>query len=601
MKTVFGKSLLVLTAAVLGLFCFFVLVILVFMNSLYYETNTQNMRAAARLLSPFFNETRGMTPLPEIGGGYRLTLISADGDVIYDSDFAAFSMENHGGRPEFAAALAGKEGIARRKSDTAGIDNLYLAIPLYSGKPPRVSGALRLALLVPSFGRRVVVAVLPNIYLPFMAAIAAIAAVYIFSRSLGRSFMRLEELARTVSSTPHTEIAALPLVSVSDTEEFRALEAALRNMAVELARRIEEAQAEGSRLEGILNGMNEAVLAVDSSLVLRLVNPSARRLFSIAEGTEPYLLEAVRATELEAAARRVFSGGGPEESELHLSAGGKRRFFRIFAGPLHSADGVIIVLEDITRLKRLEQVRKDFVANVSHELRTPIQLIKGYAETLQDMPRGDSSENGETLRHGLEIIQKNALAMENLTTDLLSLAAMEAMEDSLVSHFEMVEQRLRPLLEEAVQSAAIPAPEKGTLVSLECRPELSVKVNGPLVVEAIVNLLDNAVKYTPPSSRVTVRAFTGGDDGTELFIEVTDNGHGIAPEHLNRIFERFYRIDRSRKSVGTGLGLAIVRHIALMHGGTAETESRAGDGSVFRIRLPVSRLGRGTMPSDPAV
>jgi two-component system phosphate regulon sensor histidine kinase PhoR len=242
-------------------------------------------------------------------------------------------------------------------------------------------------------------------------------------------------------------------------------------------------------------------------------------------------------------------------------------------------------------------VRKDFVANVSHELRTPIQLIKGYAETLQDLP----GENGETLRHGLEIIQKNALAMENLTTDLLSLAAMEAMEDSLVSHLEMVEQRLMPLLEEAVQAAALPAHEKGTLVSLECRPELSAKVNGPLVVEAIVNLLDNAVKYTPPGSMVTVRAFEGGDDGTELFIEVADNGRGIAPEHLNRIFERFYRVDRGRKSAGTGLGLAIVRHIALMHGGTAQAESLAGDGSVFRLRLPVSRLGRGTRPGDPAV
>ena len=495
-------------------------------------------------------------------------------------------MENHGDRPEFAAALAGNEGLARRKSDTAGIVNLYFAIPLHRGEPPRVSGALRLALPVPSFSRRVAAAVLPNIYLPFLAAAAAIAAVYAFSRSLGRSFMRLEELAKTVSYTPHTEIAAIPLVSVSDTEEFRALEAALRNMAVELARRIEEAQAEGSRLEGILYGMREAVLAVDSGLLLRLVNPSARRLFSIAEGTAPYLLEAVHATELEAAARRVLSGGGPEESEIHLSAGGRRRFFRVFAGPLQPSGGAIIVLEDITRLKRLEQVRKDFVANVSHELRTPIQLIKGYAETLRDLPREESSGNGETIRRGLAVIQKNALAMENLTTDLLKLAAMEAMEDSGVSHLELTEQEIGPLLEEAAQAAAPTAREKATLISVDCRPGLCAKVHGPLVVEAIVNLLDNAVKYTPSGSRVVVRAFTGGDDGGEIFLEVADNGPGIAPEHLNRIFERFYRVDRSHKAAGTGLGLAIVRHIALMHGGTAEAESRAGDGSVFRLRLP---------------
>jgi two-component system phosphate regulon sensor histidine kinase PhoR len=594
MKTVFGKSLLVLTATALGIFCFFAFVILVFMNSLYYETNAQNMRAAARLLVSFLNEAvfnggSGESPLPEIRGDYRLTLTTADGTVIYDSDFDAQSMENHDSRPEFAAALAGHEGIARRKSETAGIINLYFAIPVYAGEPPRVSGALRLALPVPSFGRHIAAAVLPNIYLPVLAAVAAIAVVYIFSRSLGRSFMRLEELARTVSYTPHTEIAALPLVSVSDTEEFRTLETALRNMAAELARRIEEAQAEGSRLEGILNGMKEAVFAVDGGLILRLVNPSARRLFSIKEGTEPYLLEAVRATELEAAARRVLSGGGPEESELHLSAGGTRRFFRVFAGPLKPAGGVIIVLEDITRLKRLEQVRKDFVANVSHELRTPIQLIKGYAETLQDMPH----EDGETLRRGLAVIQKNAVVMENLTTDLLSLAALEAMEEPGASRPETTEQKIWPLLEEAAQAAAVLAREKCTTIAVDCRPELCARVHGALVVQALVNLLDNAVKYTPSGSEIVVRAFTGGDDGGELFLEVADNGPGIAPEHLNRIFERFYRVDRtrSRKAAGTGLGLAIVRHIALMHGGAAEAESHAGSGSVFRIRLPVSHPG----------
>jgi two-component system phosphate regulon sensor histidine kinase PhoR len=583
-KTVFGKSLLILASAALGLFCFFALVLLVFMNSLYYETNTQNMRAAARLLSPFLNEAfsgaSGGAPLPRISGSYRLTLTGSDGVVVYDSDFDAETMENHGDRPEITAALAGNEGIALRKSGTAGIDNLYFAIPLYKGEPPRLSGALRLALPVPGFGRRAAAAVLPNIYLPLLAAAAAIAAVYAFSRSLGRSFMRLEKLAKTVSATPYAGIAALPLVSVSDTEEFRTLETALRNMASELARRVEEAQAERSRLEGVLDGMNEAVFATDGGLVLRLVNPAARRLFSIAEGAEPYLLEAVRATELEAAARRVLSGGGPEESELHISAGGTRRYFRVFAGPLKTSGGVIIVLEDITRLKRLEQVRKDFVANVSHELRTPIQLIKGYAETLPELP----PEDGETLRRGLSVIRKNAAAMESLTTDLLTLAAMEAMEDSAEPLPERAEQDVRPLLDEAAQAAAFLAREKRTLVSVECPPGLRAKLHGTLVVEALVNLLDNAVKYTPPGSAVVLRAFTA--DGGELFLEVADNGPGIAGEHLGRIFERFYRVDRGRKSAGTGLGLAIVRHIALLHGGSAEAESLAGRGSVFRLRLP---------------
>ncbi|MDR2802923.1 MAG: PAS domain-containing protein [Treponema sp.] len=588
MKTIFGKSLLVLTAAALGLFCFFVITVLVFMNTLYYETNTRNIRDAALLLAnqniPWQNMPRHN--LPPANSAYRVTIVNKDGTVVFDSHFAADSMENHGSRPEFVSALAGKEGGALRKSDTAGMDNLYFALPLYGGgffgdenAHPPVSGALRLALPVANFRSRIAAAVIPNLYLPLLIIAAAVGAVYLFSSSLGRSFMRLEKLAKTVSSAPHTEIAALPpVISVSDTEEFRTLETALREMAAELARRIEKARAEGSRLEGILNGMNEAVFAMDDNLLLRLVNPCARKLFDIPDGGGKRFLEAVHATELEAAARRVLACGLPEETELSLLAGGGRHFFRVFAGPLKPAGGVIIVLEDITRLKRLEQIRKDFVANVSHELRTPIQLIKGYAETLLYLPPSDA----ETLRRGITIIQKNAAAMECITTDLLSLAAIE---DSGGGRPETVEQKIKPLLDEAADAATFRAREKNTVISVDCPPELSAKVHGTLMVQAVINLLDNAVKYTPHNSKISVRSF---ESGGEIVIEVEDSGAGIPPEHLERIFERFYRIDRAhaRAAAGAGLGLAIVRHIALIHGGTAEAESRAGEGSIFRIKFP---------------
>ncbi|MDR2098000.1 MAG: PAS domain-containing protein, partial [Spirochaetaceae bacterium] len=605
MKTVFGKSLLVLTAAALGIFIFFAIVLFVFMNSLYYETNRRNISETARLLLPFISEALftgkppdSGTPPPapslppaEAGGLWRITLIGADGVVLSDSRFDAESMENHLNRPEIAAALAGTGGSALRKSDTAGVDNLYYALPVYKDGAAHGTdkpiGALRLAMPVPGFRHRIAAAVLPNLYLPLLVIAAVTGAVYLFSRSIAKSFTRLENLAKTVSSSPHTAIAGIaPVISVEDTEEFHTLEAALRDMARELARKIGEAQAEGSRLEGILNGMNEAVFAMDDKLTLNLINPAARRLFSIPDEKESgglYLLEAVHATELEAGARRVLAGGKAEESEFRLSIDGTRHFFRVFTGPLSGSGGVIIVLEDVSRLKRLEQIRKDFVANVSHELRTPIQLIKGYAETLLDMP----PEDGDTLRRVITIIAKNAGAMENLTSDLLTLAALENSGDA---RLETAEREIRPLLEEALETAAFLVPEKKALMAIDCPAGLFAKVHGALLIQAVVNLLDNAIKYAPSASKIVIRAFID----KELVIEVEDNGTGIPAEHLDRIFERFYQAERgrarprSRKGAGAGLGLAIVRHIALMHGGTAEVESSAGRGSVFRIRLPVS-------------
>jgi two-component system phosphate regulon sensor histidine kinase PhoR len=264
-----------------------------------------------------------------------------------------------------------------------------------------------------------------------------------------------------------------------------------------------------------------------------------------------------------------------------------QRRFRVFAAPLDhpgpagDGRGVVMVLGDVTRLHKLEQVRKDFAANVSHELRTPIQVIKGFTETLLDSPL----DNREQIRRVMGIIEKNALTMENLTTDLLSLVSLE---DESSPRPDMEETDLEQLFEEAAGSVRFRAEAKQIRIDIHnnvhCPPDLPVRVYPALIVQALVNLLDNAVKYSPPSSKVSLEAER--KDG-ELVIAVRDEGIGIPAEHLDRIFERFYRVDRSRsqESGGTGLGLAIVRHIALLHQGTVEVESRAGEGSVFRLRL----------------
>lgn len=501
----------------------------------------------------------------------------------------------------------------------------------------------------------------------FLAACAAAFAL-LFFRSLSRALRRLLEAAAGEAGMP---APALPEPATAGAA-LRALEAAMLAAAAETRRREEEAGAEGRQYLAILNGMSEAVLAMDRGLSLRLANRRACSLFGLDEWRGSSLLKATRSTALEAAAARAIAEGRPLEAEIRLRRGGRgggraegraesrrgesrrgsERLFRVFAAPLgappgapppevpqaqprggapqggaqesaaqlgappREAEGAVIVLEDITRLSRLEQVRKDFVANVSHELRTPIQLIKGFSETILEdpafaeafsedagrppeappgpeeglgdgEPAGGRRAAGGRLRRFVEIIRRNAETMENLTNDLLAIASLESRDgglDSVLGKRRL--QPLAPLFEEAALSVGLRAEKRGASVSVDCPRGLEASVHGSLIVQALINLMDNAVKYSPKGSqaRASARALAGGG----AVLEVRDEGIGISSEHIGRVFERFYRVDkaRSRESGGTGLGLAIVRHIALLHGGSAEVESHAGEGSAFRIVLP---------------
>jgi two-component system phosphate regulon sensor histidine kinase PhoR len=603
-KTIFRQSLLTLTLSVLGLSLPLMISVLLFMDSLYYETNTQNVRAAAgllisslpkELLSGCFTggETAGLAAwMAGLPAPYRLTIIGRDGTVIADSRFFPSELPNHGDRPEVKAALAGDEGLARRGSESLGVELLYAALPVYDSGAG-IAGVFRLSMEAPAFWRRISGAAMPFLLAGGVFFMAVMGGVYLFSRSLSGSFGRLVGIAQSVHShsadTFNRAISSPHLIS--DTGEFITLEKALKSMAAELSSRIEAARAEGRRLEAILNGMSEAVFAMDEKLTLHMANRQARILFGIdgeADISSLSLLGATRSTELEEAAKRVLAGNSDGELEIECHTAAVQRRFRVFASSLAHPDlaetpgGVVMVLGDVTRLHKLEQVRKDFAANVSHELRTPIQIIKGFAETLLNSPL----DNREQIRHVIEIIEKNSQNMENLTNDLLSLVSLE---DEGRARPRMEETDLEQILEEAAGSVKFRAAEKKIPIHIRCPPDLSAILCPALIVQALVNLLDNAVKYSPPSSQVFLEA---EQQAGELVISVKDEGIGIPSEHLDRIFERFYRVDRSRSHDpgGTGLGLAIVRHIALIHRGTVEVESHAGEGSVFRVRIPAKEV-----------
>ena len=521
--------------------------------------------------------------------GYRLTLIGLDGEVIWDSRIKD-RLVNHIDREEIQTALNGSEGSARRFSLSAKARYLYYALPV-PGEDGKPAGVFRLSRETPPF----FVSARRNILL-FAAAVlalaaAALTAAAVFCREQAGQFARLVRLA-------HDALPSRCLCAPCKNEMLE-LEGSLKIIGAELTPRLNDSLEREKNLKAIIDGMTEAVIAADKDLRVILTNPPARALFCLDEHKAETLslLEAARSTVLEEAAKKTLADGAPFETEMTFHAHKAGQRFCVLCSPLFArggeqsgeqgaAFGVTLVLRDVTRVSRLEQIRKDFVANVSHELRTPIQLVKGFSETLLDSPLDDP----EQARKFLKIISKNADTMENLTNDLLTLARLEN-ADSQALPFETERCRIAQLLDEAVFSVEPMAQKKRIRIAVDCPPELCARVYAPLVVQALVNLLDNAVKYSPECALITARAFACT---RELTLEVRDTGIGIPSSHLERIFERFYRVDKARhrgKETGTGLGLAIVRHIALMHKGSVEVESHAGEGSVFRLKLPLESEG----------
>jgi two-component system phosphate regulon sensor histidine kinase PhoR len=583
--TIFRKSLLTLGLAALGFSVIFVVSILLFMNSLYYEINAAGLRNTAKALmtaigkdriTEVFTSSDAQIQMPvSAGEAYRLTLVNVWGNVVWDSHVT--DAVNHLDREEITAALEGKEAGARRNSISTNMKRLYYALPVFDGNNNPV-GVFRLSLSVPGFGMRISPIIFPFLFFSLLLAVFIFFAVFAYARSLSSSIGRLVNIAQ----------AGAPLLSGPEamepiSQEFKSLEKALRAMTLELNARFEQAKAEGNRLEAILNGMSEAVFAMDSSLRLHLVNPKAREIFSLPDRDikTMTLLEATRSTELVDTAKKALSDGDPLETELTFHSGAEQ-CFQVYASPLNGkSGGIVLVLQEITRLVKLERVRKDFVANVSHELRTPIQLIKGFSETLLDTVE---EGNKKQIIHFIEIISKNAGIMENLTNDLLILADLE---NNAANTRDMEELSVAPLIDEAVSSVEPQAKRKQIELIVKCPENLNAKLYGSFIIQALINLIDNGIKYSPSKSKLWISAC---EENEELLLEVKDRGIGIPAEHLERIFERFYRVDRarSREAGGTGLGLSIVRHIAIMHKGRVEAESHAGEGSVFRIRIPLN-------------
>ncbi len=512
--------------------------------------------------------------------GARVTIIDLSGKVLADSEANPAGMENHATRPEFVAALSGKIGSNERRSATIGIPFLYIAVPI-SGGAVRLAYPLSDVEAVSAQVRRRL-ALASGLAFIFALLVAAVAAHW--------SARRLERIVDVAARIAEGDLQAR--IQETSQDEVGRVAAAIDVTA----RRVEESfaavRSSQRQLETLLNSMQDAVIAVGADGLVQWANQPMDRL--VPQGTRLHqpVVETVRdpdflATVNEAATTR-------EVKTARATSIVPGRAFDVTAAPLPGG-GAVAVLRDLTETERVEKTRRDFIANVSHELRTPLTSIQGYAETLLD----STPDNVAPSREFLEIIRKNSARMSRLTEDLLTLARVESGE----TRFDMEPVPPAELLHDAEESFRKIARTHGIDLQIQdlqihdspTQHLRSVRADREAIHQVFANLIDNALKYgsrSGPSEGASGGRIILGARSVPHAVEffVQDFGAGIASEHLPRLFERFYRVDkaRSRESGGTGLGLAIAKHIMLAHGGSIRAESELAHGSTFLFTLPTA-------------
>ena len=531
--------------------------------------------------------------------GARITVIASDGLVLADTAEDPAKMENHSGRPEIRAAFENGEGESVRHSATVNRDLVYRAVRY---QPP--AGApfvIRMAVPLAEVSDAIAVVRSRLVVASLLILLLGGGVSFLLSRGFSMRVERLKDFAGRVAGGDFRPL------ELEDTEdELTDLVRALNETATRLADTIRTLTDERNRSSAILRSMVEGVAVIDAKERVVFCNQAFAEILSVnAAGSEDRpLLEVVRQADLVALARRALQSGEYVQGDLVIGTVSPRNF-NVTAAPIpalaaqgkgraagagiESAPaasrqevqrGAVIVLHDITELRRLERVRQDFVANVSHEFKTPLTAIQGFAETLLSGALEDEQNN----RRFLEIIRDHAVRLGRLTDDLLKLARIEA--GKLELEFQPV--ALADIMESCATTTLLKASQRNLSLDVSFPPELPpVRGDASLLREVLQNLLDNAVQYTQPGGKIALSAAT---HNSEAVVTVADTGIGIPLADKERIFERFYRVDaaRSREVGGTGLGLSIAKHIVEAHGGRIWVDSSVGQGSQFHFSIPLS-------------
>ncbi len=572
---------------------------LVTLQEFYLQDTEAGLESRAHLISSKVKEYLGDHRIDNLreycvqagrSSGTRITVISPEGKVIADSNEDPETMENHRDRVEIAEAFKGRVGTSRRFSKTLKENLIYVAIPLMrisdtlpqDNLDKRVEAVLRTSVSVAALDAtlkriksRIIFGFLPVLLLAGAAAM-------LISRNISRPLEQMTKSAERFASGDFS-LRMLPVVKKAASLEVVTLAASMDRMAELLDEKIEAIITQRNQLETVFSSMVEAVIAIDSEERVLSLNDAAAELFGVERKTAAgkIVQQIVRNVQLQQHISKTLTARESVVDEIVLQGEGGDRFLQtnvvILGNSAGENVGVLVVMNDVTKIRRLENVRRDFVANVSHELRTPITSIRGYVETLLD---GALDIREDAVRF-LEIVLHQSERLATIIDDLLALSKIE--EEARRGTIPLTPGLLCPVLQAAAQTCQLQADQSGIAIIINCPEQAEVEMNDTLLEQAVVNLLVNAITYSRPGGEVTVDVKVGASG--KVRIGVRDNGIGIAREHLPRLFERFYRSDkaRSRAQGGSGLGLAIVKHIAEAHEGEIEVKSVEGQGSEFTL------------------
>ena len=552
----------------------------------YFEQRALDLLARAHLLenqiSQFYGslEPRVIDALcKEIGviSATRITVILPSGRVIGDSNEDPAVMDNHASRPEIVTALEDGVGQSIRYSLTLQKRMMYVAIPLKSKQ--KIIAVIRASLPVTAIDQALEKINIKIILGGLLISLIAAGISLFVSRRISRPIEKLKKGADFFArgNLSHR-------MPGTDVVEIDSLIEALNQMAGQMEDRLNTIVRQKNELSAVLSSMAEGIIAVDMDERIISVNKAAARFF---EDVPQNLLnrsipEAIRNPVLQKFINRALSSKENLEEDITLYQKGERILY-VHHTPLENAvgqrTGILVVMNDVTHLRKLENMRKDFAANVSHEIKTPLTAIKGFVETLRT---GEDVDPKETQRF-LSIIEKHVNRLTAIIEDLMKLSKIERQDED--SEIYLEESSVKSVILSAIQTCREKTVAKNITVDLVCPEDLKARFDSRLMAQALVNLLDNAINYSGEKSEIQISA---GLKDQELRISVQDHGIGIPKEHLSRLFERFYRVDkaRSRDLGGTGLGLAIVKHIAHAHGGRVTVDSIFGKGSTFSLQLP---------------
>jgi two-component system, OmpR family, phosphate regulon sensor histidine kinase PhoR len=501
----------------------------------------------------------------------RVTIIAADGSVLGDSEVETSELhkvDDHSTRPEVLAATGDSCGLSRRYSTTVSTQMLYCAMRFAIGEQ---QGFIRVSTPLSAVDKAVAQLRVILVFGGLLSLGLAIGAGTLAARAMYGRVRELMEAARAMAEG--NKKGRLPIAS---TDEFGGIAGSLNQVSEELERTVKELAAERDLFEAVIQSMDEAVLAVDADRRIIAVNRSARELLEVDVQIRGHLLlDAVRIPELSDALDHALRGE-TRSIDVKLQSGGTLRHLMVRATPQGESGGAVLVMHDVTEIRRLETVRRDFVANVSHELRTPVSVIQANTETLLS----GALDEPEQARRFLEAVRRNAERLGQLISDLLDISRIEAGKYKI----EMRALSMTSVARSVSKAVSEACRRRGVVFEVEVPDDLVVRADPGALEQVLVNLVENAVKYGPEGGTVELVAV---EQGAAVRIEIRDEGPGIAPDHRRRVFERFYRVDpgRSRHMGGTGLGLAIVKNLTEAMGGDVGVDPREPTGSVFWVRF----------------